>query len=180
MIMAMLTAAANPGAAGESDKQKILAHIDAIFRAYIAGDRKTIEKLHTTDWVGFQGPSGRIERGIGDYMRNADRSLEAFQGTAHELLDVEVQIFGDVALVWYVARYDYRTHSDGTSGSLSLRSVDVYRKKDGEWNQSGSHIAVVPDSGAWGEGSAERGSHHFRVTAPAPQSRVTRSPSDSA
>ena len=138
-------------AAGEDDRAAVLAHIRSIFQAYIDRDRTTIEKTHSRDWTGFQGPSTKIERGIADYMVNAERSLAAFRGTGYELLDTEVQLHGDLALVYYLARYDY-LDAAGEARSLGLRSLDVYRRERGEWTQCGSHITSMPAGGSWGEG----------------------------
>ncbi len=135
-----------------SDREQILAHIDDIFQAYIRRDRDAIQRLHTDDWIGFQGPSTTIERGIDAHMKNADASLAHFRGTSYEILDSEVQLFGDLALVFYIARYDYRD-MDGKEGSIPLRSIDIYRREDGKWNQAGSHITVIPAGGSWGESS---------------------------
>lgn len=133
------------------DRQEILAHIHTIFQAYVDRDLKKIRNTHTPDWTGFQGPSTKIERGIEDYMGNARKSLEAFQGTGFEILDSEIQVYGDVAVVYYVARYDY-SDAHGDDHELPLRSVDIYRRENGEWIQAGSHITPVPQ-GRWGEGS---------------------------
>ena len=135
-----------------SDKERILDHIRTLFEAYIAQDRDTIRKNHTTDWVGFQGPSTKIERGLDDYMVNAEASLQHFKGTGFELLDTEVQIYGDIAIVFYIARYDYRDNENAQK-SFQVRAVDIYRKDDGHWNQAGSHITPVPSGGTWGESS---------------------------
>jgi len=131
------------------DRQRILDHIHGIFRAYIDKDRETIRATHTEDWTGFLGPSTRIERGIGDYMRHAETSLQSFDGTGYELLDTEIQFHGDVAIVFYVARYDLRD-KDGAARSLMLRSIDLYRRQEGEWIQFGSHITPFPEGGTWG------------------------------
>lgn len=133
-----------------ADREAIVAHIRGIFQAYVDRDRAAIERTHSADWTGFQGPSTKIERGLADYMVNADRSLAAFRGTGYELLDIEVQLHGDLALVYYVARYDY-LDAVGARGSLGLRSLDVYRRDAGEWIQCGSHITPLPAGGAWGE-----------------------------
>ncbi len=138
--------------APRSDREIILAHIRGIFRAYLRRDREAIRSSHTADWMGFQGPSTQIERGIEAYMRNADSSLDSFHGTGYELLDTEVQIYGELAIVYYVARYDYRD-ADGNEGSIPLRSVDIYRRDGGDWNQAGSHITVIPTGGIWGDTS---------------------------
>ncbi len=131
------------------DRTEILQHIDSIFQAYIRRDRDALRRTHTADWTGFQGPSTKIERGIADYMVNAERSLAAFRGTGYELLDKEVQIYGDIALVYYVARFDY-LDGDGRPGSLPLRSIDIYRREKGVWNQAGSHVTPIPSGGTWG------------------------------
>ena len=134
------------------DKEAILGHIHGIFQAFLRKDREAIRRMHREDWVGFQGPSVKIERGLADYMVNAEKSLQNLDGLAYELLDTEVQVFGDIALVYYVARYDYRDKV-GQTGSLPLRSIDVYRRENSEWNQAGSHIGIIPQTANWGEKS---------------------------
>ena len=135
------------------DEKEILEHIHSIFRAFIARDREVIRDAHANDWVGFMGPSTGIERGIDAYMVNADKSLQNFKGIGFQLLDTEIRIFTDVAVVYYVARYDY-SDPDGNVHSIPLRSVDIYERRSSGWVQIGSHIAVIPSSGKWGEGSS--------------------------
>jgi len=130
------------------DRAAILEHIKCIFGAYIRKDRAAIRNTHTADWTGFQGPSVKIERGLEDYMVNADLSLKALTGTGFELLDTEVQFRGDVAIVYYVARYDY-VGEDGHAGSLPLRSIDIYQRDGAGWIQCGSHISVIPQTATW-------------------------------
>ncbi len=130
------------------DREEILAHIHGIFQAFLRRDRDAIRRSHTADWTGFQGPSTQIERGIDAYMVNADKSLSSLHGTGYELLDTEVQIHGDIGIVYYVARYDYRD-ADGKEGSIPLRSVDIYRRDGDGWNQAGSHITVIPSTASW-------------------------------
>ena len=135
-----------------NDRAEILAHIRSIFEAYIRQDRDAIRRTHASDWTGFQNPSARIERGIDDYMRNAELSLQTLRGTGFEILDAEVQVRGDTAIVYYVARYDY-VHSDGHAGFVPLRSVDIYRREAGGWIQCGSHISVIPGDASWERGA---------------------------
>lgn len=163
LLIAALAAgfSVNAGTAAEvddraADREAILAHIHSIFDAYLRKDRETIKNTHTEDWTGFQGPSTKIERGIDDYMVNADKSLESLDGTGYELLDTEIQFYGDIAIVFYVATYDFET-KDGWAGSLPLRSIDLYRKDDGHWIQFGSHITTIPGDATWGEERDESG-----------------------
>lgn len=135
----------------QEDRDRIIRHIRGIFEAYLEQDRETIRRTHAPDWVGFLGPSTRIERGIEDYMQAAERSLQNFRGTGYELTDTEVQVVGEIGIVYYTARYDYEDR-DGNHHSLPLRSVDIYRKQEGDWIQTGSHITPIPSGGTWGEG----------------------------
>ena len=132
------------------DRRLILDHIHNIFEAYLAKNREALRRTHAADWTGFLGPSTGIERGIEDYMRGAERSLQNFHGTAYRLIDTEIQLYDDTAVVFYVARYDYKDN-DGNEHSLPLRSVDIYRRQNGEWTQAGSHITPIPAGGTWGE-----------------------------
>ena len=144
------TTATATATASESDEAELLDHVHRIFQAFLDRDRDRIEELHSEDWIGFLGPSTEIERGIEDYMAGADRSLGAFRGVSYEILDSEVRIHGDTGLVFYVARYVWDNGDE--RGVVPLRSVDVFRRRDGEWIQTASHIAVVPSGGRWGEG----------------------------
>lgn len=128
-----------------ADRRAIIDHVHSIFQAYIRRDRDALRRTHSSDWTGFQLPSARIERGIDDYMRNAEDSFRRFRGTGYELGDTEIQLFGDMALLWYVGRYDF-ADAEGMPKSLGLRSVDVYRREPTGWNQCGSHITRVPET----------------------------------
>ena len=132
----------------ERDRREIIEHIHSIFQAYLRQDRDALRHTHTRDWTGFQGPSTKIERGIDDYMKNAEKSLSTLRGTGYELLDTEVQIHGDIGIVYYVARYDF-VDNDGKAGSVPLRSVDIYRREAEGWIQCGSHIGVIPSAPSW-------------------------------
>ena len=128
----------------QSDRAAILAHVDSIFQAYFRGDRATIRATHTHDWRGFQIRSRSIVRGIDEYMRNADDVLASIAGLRYEMLDADVQVWGDVAVVFYLAREWIRDRA-GVEKTILLRSCDVYRRDDGAWNQCGSNIYVMPD-----------------------------------
>ncbi len=127
-----------------TDEQQILDHIHGIFRAYLDKDRDTIRRTHTEDWVGFQVGSREMVRGINAYMLNADATLDNTIPVAYDLLDTDISVYDDVAIVYYLASYTYRDHED-EENTVRLRSVDIYRKDDdGHWNQCGSNICRVP------------------------------------
>jgi ketosteroid isomerase-like protein len=146
---ALLGSVQAEGRSADRDREEILSHVHAIFQAYLRQDREALRRTHTADWTGFQGPSTGIERGIAAYMANAELSLERFQGTGYELRDTEVQIHGEIALVYYVADYHCRDKATGAERTITLRSIDVYRRERGGWNQAGSHITPIPAQRSW-------------------------------
>ena len=129
------------------DRKEILEHIHSIFSSFINRDRDTIKKAHTEDWNGFMVSSTSIERGIDAYMANVDTSFENFKGVAYEILDSEIQIYGDISIVYYIASYKYESKS-GETHNLPLRSVDFYRREPNGWIQCGSHITIIPSDKA--------------------------------
>jgi len=129
-----------------ADSKEIIDHIHGLFQAYLRGDRDAIRCGHTDDWRGFQIGSDHIVRGIDEYMQVADKVLESIKGLRYELVDTEVHVFGDVAVVFYVAREQIRI-GDAREQEIQLRSVDIYRREGGGWNQCGSNICFVPGKG---------------------------------
>jgi ketosteroid isomerase-like protein len=127
----------------ESDREQILLHINGLFQAFIRKDLDAIRRGHTSDWKGFQVKSRSLVRGIDQYMEAAKQALSTFNGTRYELLDVDIQVHGDVAVVFYLARYWFNSAHE--EQSIRLRSVDIYRRGPDGWNQSGSNICTVPD-----------------------------------
>ena len=130
-----------------SDRDAIVAHIRSIFDAYVRHDHETIRATHTRDWRGFQVATRRIVRGLDDYMEAADEVLKTLKARRYELLDTEVDVQGDLALCWYVAR-DWLDDEAGGEKPVLLRALDVYRREPRGWNQCGSHVSALAE-GAW-------------------------------
>ena len=107
-------------------------------------DREAIRRTHAADWRGFHLRSRSIVRGIDEYMRHADDVLASITGLRYEMLDTDVQVSGDAAVVFYLAR-EWIRDKEGTEKTILLRACDVYRRDGGAWNQCGSNIYVMPD-----------------------------------
>ena len=126
------------------DKQAIISHVHGLFDAYLRKDREAIRRGHTGDWHGFQVMSRRLVRGIDEYMKAAEEVLVRLKATRYEMLEMDVQVLGDVALVYYVAR-DFLKEADGSERTILLRALDVYRREPEGWNQCGSNICTMAD-----------------------------------
>lgn len=129
------------------DREEIINHIRSIFDAYIRQDEAAIRALHREDWVGFRSSSRQIIHGIEGYM--AGVSLELFQMLDYEIEEIDVRVYGEAAVVYYVAHWTTRLVATGQDVTFHARSVDVYTKDDRGWNQAGSNLNVLPKPGSF-------------------------------
>jgi len=122
-------------------------HVTGLFEAYIAGDLDTLREGRTADWKGFQIKSTRLVRGVDDYMTELRSVMGGLKVERYEFLDFDVDVHGDLALVFYVAR-DHLAGEPGDDGSATvlIRSLDVYKKVGEEWIQVASNICAISDS----------------------------------
>jgi ketosteroid isomerase-like protein len=140
------TFSASIGADAAADREAIRAHIDRIFKAYIAKDRAEVQVTHDREWRGFLTGSRRIIRGIDEYMRGADASLASPQRlVGYVMEDFDVQFRGpDIAIVPYIAELE--GEAEGGRSKWKLRVIDVYERQQGEWMQVASNTAMHPHS----------------------------------
>jgi len=131
-----------PSGNTESDRQQIIDHIHSIFKAFVQQDRVGIRARHTVDWTGFKNNSREIVQGIDGYMK--DMTLKILKMEEYEIQDIEVQLYGNIAIVYYIAEWKSRVISTGQLLQIRARSVDIYRKDAKEWNQAGSHLSILP------------------------------------
>ena len=130
----------------EADREAIRAHIDRIFKAYIAKNRREVQATHDREWRGFLTGSRRIIRGIEEYMRAADGSLKGpARLVGYTMEDFDVQFRGpDMAIVPYIAELEGEI--EGVRSKWKLRVIDVYERQSGEWMQIASNTAMHPQS----------------------------------
>ncbi len=129
----------------DADRAAITAHIDSIFRAYIAKDREKIRETHGKHWRGFVRPSRTVVRGIDQYMQAADRILAGpARVVSYQMRELDIVFYGDTGLVSYIA--DMKVDVDGREHDDVLRVLDVYVKEGGHWNQVASNVASHPEA----------------------------------
>lgn len=132
-----------------ADAEEIRRHVISLFDAYLQGDLDTLKQGRISEWKGFQIKSTRLIRGVDEYMIELARVLGGLKVEKYEFLDFEVDVEGDIALVYYVARDYLQTDDTGIGGpvppTILIRSIDVYRRIDGNWIQAGSNICAIAD-----------------------------------
>lgn len=134
-------------------KAEIVAHINSIFQAFIDQDRDTIRATHAEDWTGFQTSAQEITHGIDAYMANVGFANPMQR---YEIEDHDIKLYGDTAVVYYVAHWWSYVPSIRQYVRSRARSVDIYRHDEEGWIQVGSNINVLQRPGAaQKEGSEE-------------------------
>lgn len=139
----------------QADEDAIRDHVVSLFDAYLAGDLETLRSGRTEDWKGFQIRSTRLVRGIDDYMVELEKVIGGLRVDRYEFLDFHVEVDGDLAIVYYVAR-DYlsgakQDQAAQTPKTILIRSIDIYRRVGGAWTQVGSNICAISDPSIGGE-----------------------------
>jgi ketosteroid isomerase-like protein len=124
------------------DRQQIIDHIHSIFKAYVRQDAAEVRALHTDDWTGFRNNSRQIVKGIEGYMRGV--TFKRFKMLEYEIEDIEVQLYGDLGVVYYIANWKTLSIQTNEVVSIRARAVDIYRKAPEGWNQAGSNLNILP------------------------------------
>jgi len=148
VILTTLCAASFSKASQGDDERAILDHIHGIFQAYMEADTATIRATHSADWTGFNNQSRAIVHGIDAYMANARRALAGARIIRYELEDVDIQIHGDVGVVYYVANWTTKLNASDVRIRMHVRSVDIYEKRGGGWIQIGSNLNSLTRPGS--------------------------------
>lgn len=140
-ILLVVSQGTSPGASGRARLEESLQVLQQVLaKAWVAGDRATIERVIAPDWT-TTGPDGSV--------RTRKQVLsEVFETRVHRIQrmtidEVEVRPFGDAAVV------SGRTHAlgefNGQSYNVRIRFTDVFIKRRGEWQAVASHASLLGD-----------------------------------
>ena len=140
----------------EADRAAIRAHIESICQAFIDWDIEKIRATHTDDWRGFLEGSRVPIKGIDEYMRANGipwpQSANAPQRPARpnatnrgfRVFDFDVHFYSpELAVANFNLDFGQKT-GEGLTTDVRYRIMDVYAKRNGQWNQAASHTVVDP------------------------------------
>lgn len=140
----------------EADRAAIRAHIESICQAFIDWDIEKIRATHTDDWRGFLEGSRVPIKGIDEYMRangipwpqsaNAPKRPARPNATnrGFRVFDFDVHFYSpELAVANFNLDFGQKT-GEGLTTDVRYRIMDVYAKRNGQWNQAASHTVVDP------------------------------------
>ena len=117
--------------------EELLRVRETVWRAWFAGDTKTLEKLVPPETIVMSGGEEKWKN-LADVLRS---SVE-FHAKGGKLIRLdftrtEVQHFGDVAIVW--SSYIIETEVVGKRSSGTGRVTEIFVRQRGRWTNPGWH-----------------------------------------
>lgn len=130
---------AAPRPLGEQMKKSLLEAREAVWRAYFAGDRATLEKLIPAETV-------TIEAGDNNNWSNRQMILDGAEQFAKgggkllklEFPKTEIQVYGFTAIVY--SNYAYELETGGQKINRDGRVTEVFVQRKGQWVNPGWHM----------------------------------------
>src|SRR5713101_9539478 len=110
-----------------ADREAIRAHIDSIFQAFIKKDAAVLRATHAQNWLGYLDNSGRMLKGINDYMDWNQLDPKSQYGMkSYKFREFDMIFKGDAAFVCFVA--DVESVTPNGPYHRALRISDFYTK----------------------------------------------------
>ena len=141
LLATLMSASRSQLAATAAIDPEVLTAREAAWRAYFAGDVKTLGDLLPEEFIGIgmnEGPfadrAGTLD-GARKFRERGGRLISlAFPET-------QAQRFGDVVVLY--GRYEAVIHSDGAERSLRGRLTETFVRRDGKWVHPGWHLDLT-------------------------------------
>src|SRR2546421_2248110 len=130
---------AAPRPIGDQMKKRLLDAREAVWRAYFAGDRATLEKLipeetiaidpgGDPDWSGRQ----KILEGSAEFAKSGGKLIKL------EFPKTEIQIYGMTAVIYSL--YSYELETGGQRSTDTGRVTEIFVLRNGQWVNPGWHM----------------------------------------
>jgi|SRR3954453_21806244 ketosteroid isomerase-like protein len=135
--LAALGWTATPRAKPQNGDTELLQVREQVWRAWFAGDIKTLERLVPSDTVVMSGGEEQWK-----HQAEVLRTSVEFHAHGGKLLRLEfprteVQHYGDVAIVW--SSYTLELEVGGKKSGGSSRITEIFVEKNGQWTNPGWH-----------------------------------------
>lgn len=123
--------------AQKQDDTELLRVREQVWRAWFAGDTKTLEELVPAETIVMSGGEA-----LWKHREDVLRTSSEFHAKGGKLLRLEfprneVQHFGDVAIVW--SSYSLELEVDGKKSAETSRITEIFVKRNGKWVNPGWH-----------------------------------------
>ena len=129
---------AAPRQMGDQMKKRLLDAREAVWRAFFAGDRATLEKLIPDETVAIESEDNnwsnrqKILDGSAEFAKSGGKLVKL------EFPKTEIQMYGLTAVVY--SNYSYELETGGQRTTHSGRVTEVFVLRNGQWVNPGWHM----------------------------------------
>jgi ketosteroid isomerase-like protein len=127
-----------PRPLGDQMKQRLLAAREAVWRAFFAGDRATLEKLIPEETVAIEAGDNNWSNRQSILDSSTQFAKSGGKLVKLEFPRTEIQVYGFTAMVY--SNYVYELEVGGQHINRSGRVTEVFVLRNGEWVNPGWHM----------------------------------------
>lgn len=144
VLLTLLLLAPVPGLAqrpetlDEKDRTELLATREAAWRAWFSGDRATLEAMLPPDFIGIGWGGGAWNNRESSLAESETFARGGGKLTLLEFPRTEIQVYGDVAVVYSDYKVGYST--GGEPVIQSGRATEVFVRRGGRWLHPAWHL----------------------------------------
>lgn len=125
-------------------RQSLLAAREAVWRAFFANDRATLDKLIPEELITIE-PFGNEFGHRGEVLAGAERMAQSGAKLVRlEFPKTEMQLYGNSAIIY--STYLYELEKDGQRTPSSGRVTEVFVFRKGQWVNPGWHMDTTAPS----------------------------------
>jgi ketosteroid isomerase-like protein len=136
-ILSITTLSSEIVSAQKSNDDALLHAREAVWRAWFAGDTRTLEELVPPETIVMSGGEKEWKHQSEILRSSADFHAKGGKLIRLEFPRTEVQHFGDVAVIW--SSYIVELEVDGKRSSGSSRVTEIFVRQNGRWTNPGWH-----------------------------------------
>jgi ketosteroid isomerase-like protein len=125
------------GSAQKQNDEQLLHVRETVWRAWFAGDTKTLEELVPPESIVMSGGEEKWKNQADVLHSAAEFHANGGKLVRLEFPRTEVQHFGDVAIVW--SQYLAETETNGKRSLDSGRITEIFVRRHGQWTNPGWH-----------------------------------------
>ena len=126
-------------------KQRLMEAREAVWRAFFAGDRATLEKLVPEETVAIEADDDNWSNRQAVFESSVQFAKNGGKLVKLEFPRTEIQVYGFTAVVY--SKYSYELEVGGQHINRSGRVTEVFVLRNGQWVNPGWHM----DSGSSGQ-----------------------------
>jgi hypothetical protein len=123
--------------AQKQNEEQLLRAREQVWRAWFAGDTRTLEKLVPAETIVMSGGEEKWKNQADVLRTGAEFHLHGGKLLRLEFPRTEIQHFGNVAIIW--SAYVVETEMDGKRSTSSSRVTEIFVWQHGEWTNPGWH-----------------------------------------